>query len=206
MKTKCYRYNSPAEFYQLIEKFGEKKFNYIPDARYVDSGYLYDQETYNADTLGGYTSASRETFHNPHGAYKNCVEVTFEEAMKPETLEEQIKDAQKYVGNKNWFYTNMGGQVVKALCVPKHVKIAYKGESSIIAEEYMKKNGLDFCVVLSGETSSIPFGLVTEPPKSKDVVLNDQYTAEVHKDYVQVGCQRIPIEKVKEILKANEEL
>lgn len=41
---------------------------------------------------------------------------------------------------------------------------------------------------------------------SKKIVLNNQYEAVIYKDKVVVGCQTIPIEKVKEILKISEEL
>lgn len=207
MKTKCYRYDSPEEFDQLIEKFGPQKFHYIPERKYIDSGYLYDQETYDESVLGGYTSATREVFReDAHGSYKNCVEVSFEDAMKPATLEEEIKAAQKYIDKEDIFYVTAANVKTKLHFVPKQIKIAYRGDSSAIADKYMADRNLDFCVAVSNNSSVIPVGCIVQKPRYKEVVLNDEYTAIVYKDEIKVGCQTIPIKKVKEILEANKDL
>jgi hypothetical protein len=39
----------------------------------------------------------------------------------------------------------------------------------------------------------------SEPYRAVSVELNGEYTAEVIGDVVHVGCQRIPVEKVKEL-------
>lgn len=41
---------------------------------------------------------------------------------------------------------------------------------------------------------------------TKEVILNDEYTAEVSKGKVKVGCQEFPIEKIEEILKVEKSL
>ncbi len=43
-------------------------------------------------------------------------------------------------------------------------------------------------------------------PKSTIVKLNNDYNAEVFKNKVKVGCQEIPIDAVKEVIKAAESL
>ena len=44
------------------------------------------------------------------------------------------------------------------------------------------------------------------PVTSKEVKLNDQYTARVFKDKIEVGCQEFSIENVKELIKTSESL
>jgi hypothetical protein len=52
----------------------------------------------------------------------------------------------------------------------------------------------------------IPVELCTHAPPTVTVKLNDSYDAVIHKDVVKVGCQEIPIAKVKEILDEHAKL
>jgi len=48
--------------------------------------------------------------------------------------------------------------------------------------------------------------LIKPAPKTKEVKLNSEYSAIVSKDTIKVGCQTIPYEAVKEIVKAHDSL
>jgi hypothetical protein len=62
--------------------------------------------------------------------------------------------------------------------------------------------------ILRGEKSTImiPVKLCSVLPPTKTIKLTNDYDAVIHKDYVKVGCQEIPISKVKEILEEHAKL
>lgn len=75
---------------------------------------------------------------------------------------------------------------------------------SSACEQYFDKHG--FCVKVKFDAYAVPITMITVLPQVKELKLNDSYTAVIHKDRVEVGCQTFPIEQVEEILKLSKEL
>jgi signal peptidase I len=69
--------------------------------------------------------------------------------------------------------------------------------------DLIKKDG--YVVTVEGEDGT-SYCLDEISQLTNEVVLNDEYTAVIEGDIVKVGCQDIPIDKVKEILDAYNKL
>jgi hypothetical protein len=116
------------------------------------------------------------------------------------TLEEKIKAAQALVKNdpeyKDW--------KVLILAVADHhnpviVLEYYEEQQKPIVIFKNKKNGME-----KPFTAKV-YDKPSKPSKVK-VVLNSQYTAEVSKDSIVVGCQTFPIEILDELIEARNKL
>lgn len=116
------------------------------------------------------------------------------------TLEDEIEIASKLVG-KTFKYCNILAKITGFTI--HHKSQLNTNTISYAVATNLKQN--DFCVALTFVNGSAPmsdFDL-----KINDTVeLNSEYNAQVGEKIVTVGCQKIPIEKVKEILNLHKEL
>jgi hypothetical protein len=125
------------------------------------------------------------------------------ELLPSRTLEQDLELARTFL-NKDVVSRN-GGEKFTV----KRIKVYLKedGEhrnSSVTVMGEIEKNG--YCVTLIGNKYHIPVSDAVEPPISKTVKLNDTYNAVVTKTEVKVGCQTFPINKIRELIEANESL
>lgn len=113
----------------------------------------------------------------------------------------QFKEANKLIGKKG----TVGGEVSLTI---KRVVLVNKDtqpgqDTSQLVRDYLKTH--EFCVVCVDGDICVPFEIITIV-KHKELKISDEYTAQVYKDKVVVGCQTIPIDTVKELIKLSESL
>jgi 3-dehydroquinate synthase class II len=89
---------------------------------------------------------------------------------------------------------------------PNHIRIFTKpcDHSSPLVGDVLKIK--PYCVALCDDWRVIPLSECNLTPESIEVEGVGDYTAKVYSDKVVVGCQEIPLEKVKEILEASDKL
>ena len=87
------------------------------------------------------------------------------------------------------------------------VSIAHKGSwngSTSVGDELANN---EKCVAIHwGYSRCVPLSRITVLPKSHELKISDDYTATVTKEHVIVGCQTIPIEIVRELVKLSDSL
>lgn len=114
------------------------------------------------------------------------------------TFEEQLAFANSIVGKRVKSKNSYGSAIVSKVRILTEI-----GHASSSVDVHIEKHG--WCVVVS-------YGIYSQSVMDIDVVdefkvkLNETYTAIVSLNGVEVGCQTFPIEKIKDILKAHQQL
>lgn len=135
------------------------------------------------------------------GSYYQC---RFAHIKPKQTIEEQLKYAKSLVGRTVKYNISKPSKSNASITVESY-NIIISGVSSGCVDSVVERDG--YCVYISSGVFSIPIECVTKiMPDYKELKLNDQYTANVYKDKVEVGCQTFTINQVKEILKLSEDL
>lgn len=88
---------------------------------------------------------------------------------------------------------------IKVYLLEKDVKL-----SSGRAQDSFKRNG--FAICLNGGGITIPVEDLDLAPEVVTIKLTKDYDAKIYADRVEVGCQTIPLDKLKELLKLAETL
>lgn len=122
-------------------------------------------------------------------------------SSEPDYLE-QFREATKLIGKKV-SYDNMGTSHMKVNNVVLISKESKTHKSGFV-EKYLDTH--EFCVVCIDGYVSIPFEKVTPEEEYKELKISDEYTAKVYEDKVEVGCQTIPLDTVKELIKLAESI
>lgn len=81
-------------------------------------------------------------------------------------------------------------------------------KSSCQVGSYMKHHNLDYCVVMEcNGLHYLPEEVTIEKiPTCQEVKLNDNYTAKVFKDRIEVGCQKFPLSILDELITAKNKI
>jgi len=122
-----------------------------------------------------------------------------------ETLEEKIALAKSYIGKKV-----IGECINNPFTVEKVYVVTDKDTArkldilSLIVEEYLETNGN--VVVLVGGYIAVPLDVVELVPETVTIKLNDDYSATVYNDRIEVGCQTFPISILKELSEAHKSI
>jgi hypothetical protein len=160
---------------------------------YISLGSIYEIK----DIDSGYIFIKNGNTHDCW--YKSqCFKL---EEKKPMNIQEQILNAQKYLGKTG--LRNKEGRVLTF--IPSSVEIVY--EQSILTSDcvdnYLSKN--DFCIVLRNGIQSYPVEWVSFPVEAI-VVLNASCSAIVTKETIKIDCQVFPIDILDKLVAARKEL
>ena len=121
-------------------------------------------------------------------------------------MEEQVKLAKSYIGKtvssvKDGVITHKVEKVNVVLSIKEAMKLKI---CSILVQDEIQNKG--YAVVVSDDILAYPVELVKLTAKSKEVVLNESYTAKVYSDKIEVGCQTFPISILDELIEARNSL
>jgi hypothetical protein len=114
----------------------------------------------------------------------------------------QFKAATKLIGKKV-SYVNGSFAHIKVKNVVLVSKESTSNKSDLV-HDYLKTH--EFCVVCTDSGVCVPFESVTPLGEYKELKISDEYTAKVYEDKVVVGCQTIPLDTVKELIKLAENI
>jgi hypothetical protein len=122
------------------------------------------------------------------------------------SMEEQVKLAKSYIGKtvssvKDGVITHKVEKVNVVLSIKEAMKLKI---CSILVQDEIQNKG--YAVVVSDDILAYPVELVKLTAKSKEVVLNESYTAKVYSDKIEVGCQTFPISILDELIEARNSL
>jgi len=126
----------------------------------------------------------------------------FEPVNKSMSLGEQVELAQSFIGKRlreKGKNQRMNCDEVQVCLIKDQVL-----KRSNICYEYFEKHG--FCVAILSGSSSQPVVNFELWPEYETIELTKDYSAVVTKDEIVVGCQTIPMDKVREILKIADNL
>lgn len=115
------------------------------------------------------------------------------------SIPEQYHYAVSLIGDKAKFYNET--------FTVADVSIAHKGSwnGSTYVDDELATN--EKCVAIHlDHYRSVPLSRITVLPKSHELKISDDYTARITKDNVIIGCQTIPIEIVRELVKLADSL
>ncbi len=139
-----------------------------------------------------------EEFDNQDGFYASRFE-----AVTTDLSIAVLIDKAKELRNKTCIDTKDGSKFfpdkIKIYVLEEEVKV-----SSGRARASFERNG--FVVCLNGGGITLPVEELELSPVTITVKLTEDYDAQVYKDKVVVGCQTIPLDKLKELLKLAESL
>jgi hypothetical protein len=96
---------------------------------------------------------------------------------------------------------SVSGKLIPGVIIARYVYVCFNIYVILVDENFTVSNK-----DVTSNLTHLPFYEWALQPVSNMVVLNDNYSAEVHKDKVVVGCQTFPIDKLKEIIKISENL
>jgi hypothetical protein len=194
---KAYKFNNGGELHKLVEKFGKEHFEHVPIVTINNNinGYL----------LHG-TGSKSWTSGTPHYTGIQCI--SYEDAMRSVTLEDLIDLAKSYIGKGVHLITQSPRQsftVEKVSVILDKKSARLLNVDSLLVITELDKSGIAV-VVTSPDGASATVGDVTLSPTTMSVKLNDDYTAVISKDEIQVGCQTFPISILDELLNAHKSI
>lgn len=137
-----------------------------------------------------------------NGRDRECWDANkFELANKEPNYLEQFKEATKCIGKKGSYKDGTSSRLnIKRVVLASQNSV---GDKSTLVHDYLKDH--EFCVVCVDGAVCVPFESITVL-NYEELKISDQYTAQVYKDKVVVGCQTIPIDTVKELIKLSESI
>lgn len=118
---------------------------------------------------------------------------------KEPTFDEQIKLAQSFIGKK----VQYKDITIEVRSIKLFIKGIYDDNISGLVQDVLKEKEWCLAVLASGHTIPLQQISVINSVTVKNV---GEYEAQVHKDHVMVGCQKISKAKFDEIAKAFESL
>jgi len=121
------------------------------------------------------------------------------------TPEQEYKEAKKLIGKTVKFSTDVRNYTVESVLLRRDDDAVGLDYSST---KHLNQHGWVVAVKISNHLASInvPVGMVKEVPSETEVVLNSSHTAVVTKDTITVGCQTFPVDILKKLQTAVDNL
>jgi hypothetical protein len=162
--------------------------------------YISLKSVYKIVDLEGNYILIKNNMGNTIWYQSQCFKLKEEE--KTMNIQEQIINAQKYLGKSN--LRKKDGQALSF--APASIEIIFNKSAltSFGVDDYLSKN--DFCITLRNGSSCYPVEWVSLPPAEVIVALNASYSAIVTKETIKVGCQVFPIDILDKLVAAQKEL
>ena len=183
----------------------------LPPLPEPNKGYHYEYRGSNWDSkvptnyifIGNTPDSTWIQFINEKWCSSGCTGHYFEMVKDDWTLEEQIAYAKSCIGKTFLFHQSDKRKIVS---MGVACQVDYLNLPSLINDELCDKGTCVYLVDNMGSKISVNNDSYKEVPTFIEVELNDDYTAKVYKNSIEVGCQTFPIGIIAKLRQAQEDL